>query len=213
MHSGKGGSMNPIMPWTAFSGLTDDDLGAMYDALSDAHPVAHYVGNIGEPRQCEVCGQEHPLGEYNRLVLPRGVPVAAAVLERLSGTYRSDEAGWTIVIRRDGDKLYARENDSTKDIELIALTETATSAPGLPAPIEFTLPVAGATRLVSLELQKGSCRAHTLTPIKYLSSPAGRDATDSTSTGPYRRQPWPCARRSARRVRLLEQWPRRNRSP
>ncbi|MDH4166683.1 MAG: hypothetical protein OEV90_09780, partial [Gammaproteobacteria bacterium] len=154
MHTGKGGSLHPIMPWIVFSGLTDADLGAMYDALGDVHPVAHYVGNAGEPRHCDVCGQEHPFGEHNHLVLPTSVPVAEAVLERLPGTYRSDEAGWTIVVRREAGKLYARENDSTTDIELIALTETRYLGSGLLPPIEFTLPVAGAaTRLVSLELE------------------------------------------------------------
>ena len=79
----------------------------------------------------------------------------AAVLGRLPGTYRSDEAGWTIVVRRDAGRLYARENDSTVDIELIALTETRYLGSGLPAPIEFTLPEKGAaTRLVSLELEE-----------------------------------------------------------
>ena len=154
MHSGKGGSLHPIMPWTAFSGLTDDDLGAMYDALGDAYPVAHYVGNTGDPRHCDVCGQEHPFGEYNHLVLPQGVPVPATVLERLPGTYRSDEFNWTLLIRRDGDKLYARENDSTADIPLIALTETRYLGSGLAAPVEFRLPEKGAaTGLVSLEVE------------------------------------------------------------
>jgi mono/diheme cytochrome c family protein len=154
MRTGKGGSLHPIMPWLAFSGLTDADLGAMYDALGDVYPVAHYVGNVGEPRHCDVCGQEHPFGEHNRVVRPTSVPVPAAVLERLPGTYRSDEAGWTIVVRRDAGRLYARENDSPAEIELIALSEIRYLAPGLPAPIEFTLPAAGAaTRLVSLELE------------------------------------------------------------
>jgi hypothetical protein len=154
MRTGKGGSLHPIMPWLAFSGLTDADLGAMYDALGDVYPVAHYVGNVGEPRHCDVCGQEHPFGEHNRVVRPTSVPVPAAVLKRLPGTYRSDEAGWTIVVRRDAGRLYARENDSPAEIELIALSEIRYLAPGLPAPIEFTLPAAGAaTRLVSLELE------------------------------------------------------------
>ncbi len=154
MQTGKGGSLNPIMPWTAFSGLTDDDLGAMYDALGDAYPVAHYVGNTGEPRHCEVCGQEHPLGEYNHLVLPKSVPVADDVLERLAGTYRSDQSNWTILVRRDADKLYARENDSTVDIPLLALTETRYLGPGLAAPVEFRLPAKGAaTSLVTLEIE------------------------------------------------------------
>ncbi len=154
MHTGKGGSLHPIMPWLAFSGLTDADLGAMYDALGDVYPVAHFIGNTGEPRHCDVCGQEHPFGEHNKLVLPQGLPVAETVLARLPGTYRSDAAGWTIMVRREAGKLYARENDSTADIELVALTETRYLGSGLPAPVEFTLPVAGAaTRLVSLELE------------------------------------------------------------
>jgi mono/diheme cytochrome c family protein len=155
MRTGKGESLHPNMPWTAFSGLTEQDLGAIYDALGDAYPVAHYVGNVGEPRHCAVCGQEHPFGEHNHLVLPKSVPVAATILERLPGTYRSDAANWTIAVRRDAGKLYARENDSTTDIELIALTATRYLGSGLPAPVEFTLPVAGAaTRLVSMELQE-----------------------------------------------------------
>ena len=51
MHTGKGGSLHPIMPWLAFSGLTDADLGAMYDALGDVYPVAHFIGNTGEPAE------------------------------------------------------------------------------------------------------------------------------------------------------------------
>ncbi len=154
MHTGKGGSLHPIMPWLAFSGLTDADLGAMYDALGDVYPVAHFIGNTGEPRHCDVCGQEHPFGEHNKLALPQGVPVAETVLARLPGTYRSDEAGWTIVVRREAGKLYARENDGTADIELVALSEIRYLGSGLPAPVEFMLPVAGAaTRLVSLELE------------------------------------------------------------
>jgi mono/diheme cytochrome c family protein len=155
IRTGKGESLHPNMPWTAFSGLTEQDLGAIYDALGDAYPVAHYVGNVGEPRHCAVCGQEHPFGENNHLALPKSVPVAATILERLPGTYRSDAANWTIAVRREAGKLYARENDSTTDIELIALTATRYLGSGLPAPVEFTLPVTGAaTRLVSMELQE-----------------------------------------------------------
>jgi mono/diheme cytochrome c family protein len=153
MHTGKGGSLHPIMPWTAFSGLTDADLGAMYDALGDVYPVAHYIGNTGEPRHCDVCGQEHPFGEHNRVVLPTAVPVSVAVLERLPGTYRSDELDWTLEVRLEVDKLYVRQNGMDPDIELIALGETRFLGSGLVAPIEFTLPAAGAAkRLVTLEI-------------------------------------------------------------
>ena len=168
MRTGKGGSLHPIMPWSAFSGLTDEDLGAIYEALGDAYPVAHYVGNVGEPRHCAVCGQEHPFGEHNHLVLPKSVPVAATVLERLPGTYRSDAADWTIEVRREAGKLYARENDSTADIELIALTATRYLGSGLPAPVEFTLPVAGAAtqpRLVGDPGDRARTRAMTFTRV------------------------------------------------
>ncbi len=152
MQTGKGGSLNPVMPWTAFGGLTDDDLGAIYDALGDAYPVAHYVGNVGEPRHCAVCGQEHPFGEHNRRVLARGVPVPENVLVRLPGRYRSEVLDWTIDIRHEAGKLLLRENDGPTDIELIALGPTRYLGPGLLTPIEFDLAGDGpATRLISVE--------------------------------------------------------------
>jgi mono/diheme cytochrome c family protein len=154
MHTGKGGSLHPIMPWTAFRGLSDTDLGAIYEALGDVYPVAHYVGNVGEPRHCAVCGQEHAFGEHNRIQLPAGVPVDEAVLERLPGTYRSEELDWTIEVRREAGRLYARENGAAAEIELIALSATRYFGSGLLAPIEFRLPAAGAaTSLVSLEIE------------------------------------------------------------
>jgi mono/diheme cytochrome c family protein len=153
MHTGKGGSLHPIMPWIVFGGLTDADLGAMYEALGDAWPVAHYVGNVGEPSHCEVCGQAHPFGEHNRVVLPESVPVPESVLERLPGRYRSETFDWTIEVRREAGRLYARESGGTTDIELIALSETRYLAPGLDSPIEFTLPASGAaTRMVTIEV-------------------------------------------------------------
>jgi mono/diheme cytochrome c family protein len=156
IHSGKGGSLHPVMPWTAFSGLTDTDLGAIYDALGLAHPVAHYVGNVGEPKHCDVCGQEHPFGELNRLVLPEPVTVPASVTARLVGDYIAADEGWTIqVSSRDG-SLFARDNFSPAEIELIALTPTRyLPAAGFPAPLRFTLPEgAAATQLVSEEIDE-----------------------------------------------------------
>jgi hypothetical protein len=151
MRSGKGGSLHPIMPWVAFMGLTASDLGAMYDALGDTYPVAHYVGNVGEPRHCIVCGQKHPFGEHN-VSLPASVPVPISVLERLPGTYRSDELDWTIEIRLDQGKLFGGDPGGP-ETELIALSETRYLLPGLPAPLEFRMRAAGvATSVVSLEM-------------------------------------------------------------
>ena len=156
MRSGKGGSLHPVMPWTAFSGLTDTDLGAIYDALGLARPVAHYVGNVGEPKRCGVCGQEHPFGDVNRLELPAPVAVPAAVMERLVGEYVAAAEGWTIkVTARDG-KLYAQDNFVPEPVELIALSpERYLPTAVFPAPLRFTLPETGvATQLVSEEIDE-----------------------------------------------------------
>jgi hypothetical protein len=156
IRSGKGGSLHPIMPWLAFSGLSDTDLGAIYDALGLAYPVAHYVGNVGEPKHCAVCEQEHPFGELNRVELPRSVAVPSAVIARLVGEYTAPEAGWTIVVlSRDG-KLYAQDNFSPRAFELIALTPTRYLPTGaFPAPLRFVLPEQGpATQFVSEEVNE-----------------------------------------------------------
>ena len=156
MHSGKGGSLHPIMPWTAFSGLSDTDLGAIYDALGLAYPVAHYIGNVGEPKHCDVCGQEHPFGELNKLVLPTAVAVPAAITARLVGDYTAAEVGWTIKVRKRDDKLYAQDNFSEREFELIALSPTRYLPNGnFPAPLSFRLPASGAaTQLVSEEINE-----------------------------------------------------------
>jgi hypothetical protein len=153
IRSGKGGSLHPIMPWTAFSGLTDTDLGAIYDALGLARPVAHYIGNAGEPTHCAVCGQEHPFGEVNRLELPAAVAVPTEVMERLVGDYTAADAGWTIRVRSREGKLYAQDDFTPEPIELIALSATRYLPTGVfPSPLRFTLPATGvATQLVSEE--------------------------------------------------------------
>lgn len=156
MHSGKGGSLHPIMPWTAFSGLKRTDLGAIYDALGLAYPVAHYIGNVGEPKHCDVCGQEHPFGELNKLVLPNAVAVPAAITARLVGDYVAAEEGWTIKVRNREGKLYAQDNFSEREFELIALSPTRYLPDGnFPAPLSFRLPASGAaTQLVSEEINE-----------------------------------------------------------
>jgi hypothetical protein len=156
MQSGKGGSLHPIMPWAAFRGLSDTDLGAIYAALGLAYPVAHYIGNVGEPRHCGVCGQEHPFGELNRLELPPAVAVPAAITERLVGDYTAAAEGWRIKVSHREGKLYAQDNFSPEPIELIALTPTRyLPTAAFPAPLRFTLPANGpATQLVSEEINE-----------------------------------------------------------
>lgn len=154
MRSGKGGSLHPAMPWVAFRGMTDADLEAIHLALGTLQPAAHYIGNSGPAEHCAVCGQEHPLGAYNKLEVPPRVAVDAASLQRLAGRYRHPGWGLTVTIRAEGDRLYGREEAGT-EIELFPQSPVHFLAPGWPAPVEFTLDKTGrATRLVALELNR-----------------------------------------------------------
>jgi len=153
MRTGKGGSLSPVMPWAVFKGLSDGDLAAIHEALGTVQPVAHYIGNAGTARHCAVCGQDHPLGEFNHLETPAGVAVASRLLDRLAGRYRSDDADVTLSIRSEGSRLYGRENDDP-EIELIAQSETKFLAPGWVAPIEFVVGEDGrVNQLKSLEIE------------------------------------------------------------
>lgn len=152
MRGGKGGSLSPVMPWAAFRGLSDEDLVAIYEALGVVQPIAHYVGNAGEPRHCVVCGQSHPLGEHNRIEVPAAVPLEAAELTRLAGRYHSHRYELTIHVRSDGGRLFGRV-DAEPEVELIAQSATRFLAPGWPAPVEFVLDADGrVTHLASLEI-------------------------------------------------------------
>jgi mono/diheme cytochrome c family protein len=154
MRGGKGGSLSALMPWVAFKGMTDADLEAIHFALGTLQPVVHYIGNAGPPEHCAVCGQEHPLGAYNKLETPPRVAVDPARLQRLAGRYR--HPGWdlTVTIRADGARLYGREADGP-EIELVPQSPVRFLAPGWPAPVEFVVDEAGhATHLVALELDR-----------------------------------------------------------
>jgi mono/diheme cytochrome c family protein len=154
LRSGKGGGLSPIMPWAFFRGLSDEDLAAIYDALGVVQPVAHYVGNAGEPSHCAVCGQSHPFGDHNRLETPAGVRLEPAQLERLAGRYYSRAYDFTIEVRCDGRRLFGRV-DEEPEIELIAQSATRFLAPGWVAPVEFVLDADGrATQLASLEIDR-----------------------------------------------------------
>jgi hypothetical protein len=103
-----------------------------------------------------VCGQEHPFGELNKLALPTAVAVPAALAARLVGDYTAAEVGWTIKVRNREGKLYAQDNFSEREFELIALSPTRYLPNGnFPAPLSFRLPASGpATQLVSEEINE-----------------------------------------------------------
>jgi len=90
IHTGKGGTLHRAMPWIVFGRMTDEDLDAIYRALREVPPVRHWINNTVAPTFCEVCGQEHGLGELNERIpfVPADVP--ADVLAEYAGRYSSD---------------------------------------------------------------------------------------------------------------------------
>jgi hypothetical protein len=60
-----GAQLNKIMPSGFFKGMTDEDLKAIYAYLQTVKPIRHNVDNTTPPTYCEVCRQEHGLGDRN----------------------------------------------------------------------------------------------------------------------------------------------------
>lgn len=67
MRTGHVGSrpLSPVMPWTVYKGMTDDDLRAMYAYLKTLKPVKHTVDNSEAPSLCKLDGTMHGGGASN----------------------------------------------------------------------------------------------------------------------------------------------------
>jgi mono/diheme cytochrome c family protein len=57
--------LNPIMPWTSYQGMTDEDLAAIFAYLRTLPPVKHHVDNTEPDSRCPVCRQMHGAGNEN----------------------------------------------------------------------------------------------------------------------------------------------------
>jgi cytochrome c553 len=57
--------LNTLMPWQIYSGLTDEDLKAMFAYLKTLPAVSHRVDNSKAPTLCKKCGLTHGAGEAN----------------------------------------------------------------------------------------------------------------------------------------------------
>jgi mono/diheme cytochrome c family protein len=58
-------ALNTLMPWQFYSGLTEEDLKAMYAYLKTVQPVAHRVDNHKAFTVCKKCGATHGAGNEN----------------------------------------------------------------------------------------------------------------------------------------------------
>jgi hypothetical protein len=62
----KARSLNQIMPWRDYSGMTDDDLKAIFVYLKTLKPIHHVVDNAEPPTLCVVCKTTHGGGDKNQ---------------------------------------------------------------------------------------------------------------------------------------------------
>jgi hypothetical protein len=106
IRTGKGGTLDPAMPWVVFRGMTDEDLGAVYLALGAAPPIRHWIDNAAPPTYCPVCGQMHGLGERNMALRHAAVPISADVLSAYEGRYVDEMGEDTVLIRVDDETLW-----------------------------------------------------------------------------------------------------------
>ncbi|MCZ6663332.1 MAG: c-type cytochrome [Actinobacteria bacterium] len=154
IRTGKGGTLGPAMPWWTYQHMTDEDLGAIHAFMQTMNPIAHYINNFVEPTWCTVCGQEHGLGDRNRIEMPTSVAVDLALFDDYVGAYRSEEYGFTIRVRREGDHLRAQEDEGPV-VDLIPQSDTRFLMPGGIAPLRFVRDEDGqVTRLVSEEVEE-----------------------------------------------------------
>lgn len=67
LRTGKVGAraLNPIMPWGMLSGMTDNDLHAVFAYLHTLKPVRHRVDNTLPPTFCKICQGNHGAGNEN----------------------------------------------------------------------------------------------------------------------------------------------------
>jgi mono/diheme cytochrome c family protein len=67
MHTGyvKARELKPIMPWSDYRGMTDEDLKAIFAYLRTVPPVKHRMDNTEPPTPCKICGGVHGAGDRN----------------------------------------------------------------------------------------------------------------------------------------------------
>lgn len=62
----KARALNQIMPWRNYSGMTDEDLKAIFAYLKTVKPIHHVVDNAEPPTMCVICNAMHGGGDKNQ---------------------------------------------------------------------------------------------------------------------------------------------------
>jgi len=57
--------LSPVMPYSFYGNMSDDDLKAIFAYLRTVTPVRHRVDNSLPPTYCKLCRQIHGAGDQN----------------------------------------------------------------------------------------------------------------------------------------------------
>ena len=57
--------LQPLMPFSYYRNMTDEDLRAIFAYLRTVPPVRHHVDNSEPPTYCPMCRQKHGFGDKN----------------------------------------------------------------------------------------------------------------------------------------------------
>jgi len=109
--------ISPLMPWIAFRNLNDDDLDALFGYLSAFRPAKHSIDNVNAPALCAICGGTHPLGQYNRQVDAKPVPVRVDDVRDAAGLYRFED-GFELSFAIENGKFVGRAGDDPDPCEM-----------------------------------------------------------------------------------------------
>jgi len=137
MRTGKGGTLSHNMPWIALKNINDDDLKAIYTYLRTIPPSKHYISNQKPFTHCAICGQEHGLGDKNKLEKPVGIKMDPDLYNQYTGTYYNEEFDFSPTVVREGNKLIFKAWENGPKAELIPQSELHFLAPGWTLPFTF----------------------------------------------------------------------------
>jgi len=134
---GKSGEISHHMPWTSFRNFSDEDLSAIYQTLMTSYPVKHVVLNNAPPAYCEVCEQEHGLGNINHIEALNPFQEDYKIPEDLAGEYTGSllKRNALKVIYRD-EELALLFNNNPKELEMIPMGIDKYMVVGI-SPVEF----------------------------------------------------------------------------
>ena len=135
--TGKGNTLNPIMPWSEFKNMNDADLKAIYAYLATLPHAQHHITNQQPFTHCVICGQLHGNGDKNVFPKLSGISIDDDIINKYVGKYFNEKYNATYIITQQGKKLMGQQAENAPKIELIPQTQTYFLAPGWVLPINF----------------------------------------------------------------------------